>query len=175
MFKCSMFVAFAEEFEEKIFIRSLGELAKKMNELKDKGYLKKSDGSDYNVYEIPSTDSGSLLFPPDFLVDIELLVTFGLLYRTIKVQKYKEVFHQRYEMRISGWGRGYYERNLSNVQELNLYQRIKEYFVEILHENKTEYEELFEKVKEKPIDRDTSREVKGARAHIIDDFILTYP
>jgi ABC-type oligopeptide transport system substrate-binding subunit len=114
------------------------------------------------VYDIPVREEGSgVKFPPEFLVDVEMLETFGLMYRIIKVAKFGERFQQKYQIRISGWGRAYFQRNLSNVQELlNLSNRLTEHFTQLIKSNQKEYDELFKKVREEPTSKETSQEAR---------------
>lgn len=158
----SIYQSFAEVFKQIVFIQSLSELAKILNDLKMKGFFKRSDGSEMQVYDIPTKKEGmGFNFPPEFLVDIEMLETFGLMYRIIKVAKFGERFQQKYQIRISGWGRAYFQRNLSNVQELlNLSTRLKEHFTKLIKENEKEYNLLFKKVREEPTSREIAQEAK---------------
>jgi len=157
----SLYQSFAEIFGEVVFIQSLSELARILNDLKTKGFFKRSDGSEMSFYDIPVREKNGFRFPPQFLVDIEMLETFGLMYRTIKVTKFGERFTQKYQMRISGWGRAYFQRNLSRVQELlNLSGRLKEHFNDVLRKNEEKYKNLFEKVKEQVVSREVAQQAK---------------
>jgi hypothetical protein len=157
----AVYQSFLSETKEVVFIRSISELAKILNTLKTSGYFKRTNGSEMTSYDIPSGTTG-FSFPPTFLVDVEMLETFGLLYRIIKVAKFGERFQQRYQLRISGWGRDYIQRNLSSVHDLlTLSTRLKEYFDGVLKANKEKYITYFEKVREEAEDvQDVSAEVK---------------
>jgi hypothetical protein len=158
----ALYQSFLSETKEVVFIRSLSELANILNNLKTSGYFKRTNGSEMTTYNIPSEITG-FSFPATFLVDVEMLETFGLLYRIIKVAKYGERFQQRYQIRISGWGRDYIQRNLSSVHDLmTLSTQLKEYFDEVVKANKEKYIEYFEKAREEAEDvQDTSAEVKA--------------
>ena len=157
----ALYQSFLSETKEVVFIRSLSELANILNELRKSGYFKRTNGSEMTTYDIPSGKTG-FSFPATFLVDVEMLETFGLLYRIIKVAKYGERFQQRYQLRISGWGRDYIQRNLSSVHDLmSLTTRLREYFDGVLKENKEKYIKYFETVREEAEDvQATSAEVK---------------
>lgn len=158
----ALYQSFLSETKEVVFIRSLSELANILNKLKTSGYFKRTDGSEMTAYDIPSGIRG-FNFPATFLVDVEMLETFGLLYRIIKVAKYGERFQQRYQLRISGWGRDYIKRNLSSVHDLlTLSTRLKEHFDEVLNANKEKYIKYFKKVREEAEGvQTTSAEIKA--------------
>ncbi len=157
----ALYQSFVDVLGAVVSVFSLSELVRILNDLKKEGFFKRSDGSAMSFYDIPQTPAGGFSFPAQFLVDIEMLETFGLMYRLIKVQKFGEKYQQKYQMRISGWGRGYYQRNLSNVQDLlNLFTRLKEYFVKILSDHKQDYENYFEKVRKEPTSRKIATEAK---------------
>jgi len=157
----ALYQSFGEAFGEVVFIQSLSELARVLNDIKTKGFFKRSDNSDMPFYEIPMRKKGGFNFPPKFLVDVEMLETFGLMYRIKKVAKFGERYHQKYQMRISGWGRAYFQRNLSRVQELlNLSGRLKEHFMKLIENNGENYKKLFKMVKEEPTKKETAWEAK---------------
>lgn len=157
----ALYHSFYEVLGKVVSIVSLGELVKILRELRDKQFFQRSNGSPMAFYDIPISPSGGYNFPAQLLIDIEMLETFGLLYRLIKVQKWGERYTRKYQMRISGWGRGYYQKNLSNVQNLlSLFTRTKEHFSTVLTENKEHYEKYFEKVINEPTSRKIASEAK---------------
>jgi HD superfamily phosphohydrolase len=158
----AIYQSFAEVFKRIVFIQSLSEIVKILHDLKQENFFKKCDSSDMKIYDIVQReDRSGYLLPPQFLVDIEMLETFGLMYRITKVAKFGEHFQQKYQMRISGWGRAYFQRNMSNVQDLlSLSSRLKEHFTKIIKDHENKYAELFEKVTEEPTSREVAQEAK---------------
>ena len=155
--------SFLSVFQEVVFIQSLSELAKILNNLKNGGYFKRANGKDMNAYDIPESMTSGFSFPAKFLVDVEMLEAFGLIYKTVKTIKYGERFQQKYQLRISGWGRDYMQRNLSSDHDLlTLSTRLQKFFTELLEANKAVYLEYFKKVDENNTknSQTTSREVK---------------
>lgn len=158
----SIYESFAEAFKQIVFIPSLSELVKVLFNLEKIGYFKRSGGKAMTTYAVsPREAEAGTSFSTEFLVDVEMLETFGLLYRIIRVSKFGEQYHQKYQIRISGWGRAYFQRNLSRVQDLlNLSTRLNEYFKKLIKENEQQYNELFRIVKEEPTNKETSQEAR---------------
>jgi HD superfamily phosphohydrolase len=159
----ALYESFVKILKEVVFIKSLSELARILNDLKTQGYFKRTTGSDMNSYEIPKSGTSGFNFPATFFVDIEMLETFGLLYRIIKVKKFGERFQEEYQLRISGWGRDYFRRNLSCVHDLlNLSKRLEDYFDGLLKKSQETYVEYFKKVREESeTGQTTSEETKA--------------
>lgn len=158
----SIYESFAEAFKQIVFIPSLSELVKVLFNLEKAGFFKRSGGKAVTTYAISPREAGTgTSFSTEFLVDVEMLETFGLLYRLIRVSKFGEQYHQKYQIRISGWGRAYFQRNLSRVQDLlNLSTRLNAYFEKLIKENEEQYNELFRIVKEEPTSKETSQEAR---------------
>ena len=157
----ALYESFVSVLKEVVFIQSLSELARILNNLKTNEYFKRANGSDMDTYDIPLSGSIGFSFPATFLVDVEMLETFGLLYRIIKVAKYGERFQQKYQLRISGWGRDYFKRNLSSVHDLlTLSNRLQKHFIKLLEENKETYIAYFKKVREESESKQGGHEAK---------------
>ncbi len=61
----------------------------------------------------------------EIFTDLEKLVNFGLLYRKQEVVKFQKFFNKKQQTRISGWGRGYFQKNLECSNEVvKLYNRV---------------------------------------------------
>lgn len=56
--------------------------------------------------------------PSDIFVDIEKLVNFGMLYRKEEVVKFRKFYNKKQQIRLSGWGRSYHEKNLEKNKEI---------------------------------------------------------
>jgi HD superfamily phosphohydrolase len=73
--------------------------------------------------------------PSQIFVDIEKLVNFGMLYRKEEVVKYRKFYNKKQQIRLSGWGRNYHEKNLDSPKEIaalcdRVYQCLADYVKE---------------------------------------------
>jgi HD superfamily phosphohydrolase/6-pyruvoyl-tetrahydropterin synthase len=100
--------------------------------------------------------------PSKIFVDIEKLVNFGMLYRKEEVVKYFKFYNKKQQIRISGWGRNYYERNLAkNKQIVGLCKRVYECLAKYIEEDKESIKEYLETSEALKDDK-----VKKTREHI---------
>jgi uncharacterized protein len=155
----AIYESFANIYKQIVFIPSLTELAIILGDLEKEGFFKRKDGTAMTSYPLSFSKGGT--FSTEFLVDMEMLETFGLLYRLIRVSKFGEQYHQKYQIRISGWGRAYFQRNLNCVQDmLSLSIRLNTYFQRVIKEKEEQYNELFRRAKEEPTTKETSQQAK---------------
>lgn len=96
----------------------------------------------YGIKEIKET-VGKL--PSKIFVDIEKLVNFGMLYRKEEVVKFRKFFNKKQQIRLSGWGRNYYVKNLEALAEIcRLYERIYQLLGEYIKDDKEIIREYLE-------------------------------
>lgn len=157
----ALYDSFQEVFGRVVYLESLSQMSRLLIDLKNKDLFTKSSGKKMDFYDIPVEEHAAIVFPSQFLVDIEMLEIYGLMYRLIRVAKFGEKFSRKYQMRISGWGRGYYSRNLSQVHELlSLHKRLKEHLMAILEKNEELYKKYFDMVDRERSSREIAIEAR---------------
>jgi HD superfamily phosphohydrolase len=86
-------------------------------------------------YNLKDTAIGKL--PSEIFVDIEKLVNFGMLYRKEEVVKYKKFYNKKQQIRLSGWGRNYHEKNLEKNKEIvGLCNRVYKHLADYVKDDK---------------------------------------
>jgi len=163
----AIFDVFMNCYKTRVYIDSLSNLAYVYTQAKNAGIFMKSDATEivgYNNELIEERGRKQMMFDPDMLIDLERLESFGLIYRLSRVNKYGDKFTQKHQLRVSGWGRGYHQRNICFVRdELAVFERLKALFSKWLREQEDTYKKYFELLMKEEIDRNAEREAEEIR------------
>lgn len=91
----------------------------------------KEKGIEFKKYDL---EDGRL--PSNIFMDVEKLVNFGMLYRKEEVVKVRRYFNNKHQIRLSGWGRNYFEKNFQGVNEvIQLYERVYKHLEDYIKED----------------------------------------
>ena len=156
-----------KHFKLRVYVDSLSNLADIYLSARKEGIFRNSAGQEIAGYTIERTEEKGwpkMVFDPKLLIDLESLETYGLIYRLSHVSKVGDRYTLKYQLRVSGWGQGYHQRNLSYAkEELALFGRLKSHFDELMKQNEDMYKRYFELVTREQIDRQAERESKEIR------------
>jgi HD superfamily phosphohydrolase len=142
LFLIAMHSAFMKAFKRKVFIDSIRQLVEIYLDMQSKGVLI-SGGKPISPYKISRSKTG-FDFPRNLTIDIERLERLGLVHRFSRVIKVGERFRLKNQLRITGWGRGYYQRNLSRVEQLRTLEgKFGDYFEVRIRVDKQKYNAYF--------------------------------
>jgi HD superfamily phosphohydrolase len=163
----AIYEVFMEHFKLRVYVDSLSNLADLYLQAKEASIFKRSDAEEilgYNLQRIEEKGRSQIAFDPNLFIDLELLETFGLIYRLSRVNKYGAKFTQKYQYRVSGWARGYHQRNLCFVRdELALLDRLKTLFNKWITEQEQAYKKYIDLMTRAEVDRDAEREAERIR------------
>jgi len=163
----AIYETFVKHFKLRVYVDSLSNLADIYLSARKEGIFKNSAGQEIAGYTIERTEEKGwpkMVFDPKLLIDLESLETYGLIYRLSHVSKVGDRYTLKYQLRVSGWGQGYHQRNLSYAkEELALFARLKSHFDELMKQNENMYKRYFELVTREQFDTQAERESKEIR------------
>lgn len=155
----ALYEVFNDKFSKRVYVDSLTQLALVYLEVIEKGALTDQEGKVLKPYNI-IREEGELSYPTNLIVDIARLERIGLIHRLTRTIKAGERFRPKYQFRITGWGRGYYQRNLSYVASMSsLFQKLRVHFDSKISESKALYDEYFKLAEKASSDTKASQEL----------------
>lgn len=137
----------SQEFNDShLFVDGTTNLAKLVSLVQEEpGIYAPLDEKNIQLKTYNLNHSNGWVFSSKIFVDVEKLVNFGMLYRKKEVVKFKKFFNKKEQLRLSGWGRRYYVKNLESIGEIvQLYHRIHHHLEEYVKSKKAIIQEYLD-------------------------------